>query len=313
MYKLYVKVYLVLELVFYGNAKIYLPRGYYFSFANSPYYAHQYFKAVDIYPVPGETTVASPFNGKLVYYKVIHGEHVSGYRVGDYYVRLLHLKPLISIGEEVGVGDLLGELVESPYFYPWTDPHMHLEIREKPEFVRASGGLELKPSEELLENFKKILSDTMRPIKPVITGEINSIRKGKYMLVKLKNGFKGYMTPLIVGSKSGIGFIDAGLPYYGHGLLISLGNGIVIQDTVKLHDITIGYVDQRYHQGLIHFRTSRKVLRVLLNGSRIKGVGSYIGFQYVKIVVTSWAGIDYRESDIVRIEFKGIESSRASM
>ena len=299
--------------MFHGNAKIHLPHGYYFSFANSPYYAHQYLKAIDMYPMLGETVVVSPFNGKLVYYKVIHGEHVSGYKVGDYYVRLLHLKPFLQVGEEVEIGDVLGELVDSPYFYPWTDPHIHLEIRSKPEFIRASGGLELKPSQRLLEDFKKALSNTRKPTGSMIIGEISSIRKGRYILMKTKNSFKGYITPLIIGSSNGTGFIDAGLPHYGHGLLVSPDNEAMIPNTVKLHDVTIGYVDKRYHRGLAHFRTSHKVLKVFLNELRIKGVGLYIGFPLIKIIVVDWAEVDYREGDIVRIEFRDTQLSIVSM
>lgn len=297
---------IIREIIFHGNAKIYLPTRYYFSFANSPYYAHQYLKAIDMYPELGEATVVSPFNGRMVYYKVIHGEHVSGYRVGDYYIRVLHMKPFLELGKEVKVGDVLGELVDSPYFYPWTDHHMHIEIRGKLEFVRASGGLELQVSEELVECFKKALSRSDALARPVFQGRITSIKKGRYILVRAGYRVEECITPLIINSNNTIGFIDAGLPHYGHGLLISPGNGTNVLSTIKLSNTLIGHIDQQYNGGLHHFRVDHKLFKVFLDNSRTKGIGLYIGFPFIKIIISKWTRISYHEGDIVEIRFENV-------
>ncbi len=289
--------------MFYGNAKIYLPRGYYFSFANSPYYAHQYLKAIDIYPIPEETLVVSPFNGKLVYYKVIHNEHVSGYKVGDYYVRLLHLKPFLQVGEEVEVGDVLGELVESPYFYPWTDPHIHLEIRSKPEFIRASGGLRLRITKSFLKDVRETLLKSSILVESKIKGEIALVEPNRYMLMKTGSTVNGLTTPLIVSINGVLGFIDGGIPHYRHGLLITPYMKIV-DETVRLSNIIIGVVDEYYNEGFNHFQVDRRKVKVFVDDTRIRGLGLYIGCPLIKIIPLNWTGIDYRVGDVVEVFFK---------
>ena len=102
----------------------------YFSFANSPYYSHRVLSAVDIYPpMDSGGSISAPFDGKLIYYKVVYGEHVAGFAVEDFYVRVLHVEPAVKVGESVSVGDLLGRCRYSSTFLPWTDPHAHIEAR----------------------------------------------------------------------------------------------------------------------------------------------------------------------------------------
>lgn len=71
-------------------------------------------------------------------------EHVLIIDVGKYYAKILHVEPFVSVGEEIKIGEKIGKLYRSPYFRPWTDPHIHLEIRNKNDYLRALGGIELK-------------------------------------------------------------------------------------------------------------------------------------------------------------------------
>ncbi len=276
----------------------------YFSFANSPYYAHKRLSAVDIYSPSGEEVV-SPFTGELVFYRIVHREHVSGYIVGDYYIRLLHVKPYQELGDKIVIGAPLGSLVESPFFYPWTDLHMHLEVREKPEFIRASGGLRLEPSSQLLEEMEKSLrkAEPLREAK--ISGKIVLVRHGRYMLVEPDNKVSGPITPLVVEVNGVKGFIDGGIPHYRHGILVSPFKKIN-GDVIGFSNILLGIVDEYYGWGFHHFIVDRRRLKVYLNDVKVKGIGLYIGAPFIKIIPVNWSNTDYQEGDRVEISFRNV-------
>jgi len=122
-----------------GDVSFRVPSHYHFTFTNSPYYAHLHLSAIDIYPPIGERDFLSPFDGELLFYRGFR-EHICGFGVGRYFVRVLHMEPVVKIGEEISVGDLLGKLQWSPTFRRWTDYHAHIEVRARPEFMRARGG-----------------------------------------------------------------------------------------------------------------------------------------------------------------------------
>jgi len=118
-----------------------------FSLYNSPYSAHDRACAVDLYPesnaglspVAGEVldtrTVGCPDRE----YAVDH-DHLIVIDAGDHLARVLHVDPAVEAGDEVAVGDPLGELVRSGFFGRWVDNHVHLEFREHGrDPYRASG------------------------------------------------------------------------------------------------------------------------------------------------------------------------------
>jgi len=122
-----------------------------FSLYNSPYPAHDRACAVDLYPA--SNAAVSPVAGEVLdtrtvgcpdrEYAVDH-DHLIVIDTGEYVARVLHVDPAVEAGDEVAVGDALGELVRSGFFGRWVDNHVHLEFREHGKnHYRASGSLPL--------------------------------------------------------------------------------------------------------------------------------------------------------------------------
>ncbi|MFB6068848.1 MAG: hypothetical protein ABEJ90_02870 [Halobacterium sp.] len=118
---------------------------------NSPYPAHDAGTAVDLYP---ETAVApSPVAGTVVEARTVacpsqpyaaDHDHLIVVDTGAHLARILHVYPDVAPGDEVAVGEPLGETVRSGYFAPWVDNHVHLGFRERDQnAVRATGSLPL--------------------------------------------------------------------------------------------------------------------------------------------------------------------------
>jgi hypothetical protein len=149
-----------------------------FSLYNSPYAAHEQGCAIDLYPhgreagwasntERGGTTresgdwrdasddrlsaAPSPVSGEVVAtrtvdappkpYAVEH-DHLIVVDTGSHLARILHVEPAVEPGDEVAVGDSLGQMVRSGFFAPWVDNHIHLGFRDPDANpFRASGSL----------------------------------------------------------------------------------------------------------------------------------------------------------------------------
>jgi len=122
-----------------------------FSLYNSPYPAHDRACAVDLYPA--SNAAVSPVAGEVLdtrtvgcpdrEYAVDH-DHLIVIDTGEQVARVLHVDPAVEAGDEVAVGDALGELVRSGFFGRWVDNHVHLEFRDRTKNpYRASGSLPL--------------------------------------------------------------------------------------------------------------------------------------------------------------------------
>lgn len=130
------------------------------SLFNSPYPAHRAGRAVDCYPADGApspvagTVRETLATGAPSRPEADESDHLilvdvdreaSGLGPGDPLVaRVLHVDPGVAPGDRVAVGTALGSLVDSGYFAPWVDPHLHLGFRPPDRNLRrASGSLPL--------------------------------------------------------------------------------------------------------------------------------------------------------------------------
>lgn len=43
------------------------------------------------------------------------------------------------------IGRPLGHFIRDGFFHPWTDPHIHIELRSRSHPIRATGGYPLEP------------------------------------------------------------------------------------------------------------------------------------------------------------------------
>ncbi|QZP36322.1 hypothetical protein [Halobaculum magnesiiphilum] len=122
-----------------------------FSLYNSPYPAHDRACAVDLYPA--SNVGASPVAGEVLDTRTVgcpdreyavDRDHLIVIDAGDRIARVLHVDPAVEAGDEVTVGDPLGEMVRSGFFGRWVDNHVHLEFRDQGKNpYRASGSLPL--------------------------------------------------------------------------------------------------------------------------------------------------------------------------
>ncbi len=134
---------------------IHVKPGWDYSFFASPYHAHREFSAVDIYqshdfgdaalsPVEGIVSGVKEYDSPTPGKETLP-EYLTFVKKGEYVARMMHYKPSVNEGTNVGVGDRIGELITNGFFTYWTDPGIHLEIRSCGNLMRARGGIELKP------------------------------------------------------------------------------------------------------------------------------------------------------------------------
>ncbi|ACV46340.1 MULTISPECIES: hypothetical protein [Halomicrobium] len=108
-----------------------------FSLYNSPFVAHDDGRAIDLYP--SGAVAPSPVAGTVVETKQVRAppqpyaaehDYLLLIDTGEWMARLLHVEPSVVPGDEVGVGDPLGETVRAGFFAPWVPDHVHLEYRD---------------------------------------------------------------------------------------------------------------------------------------------------------------------------------------
>ena len=64
----------------------------------------------------------------------------------EFGLRYCTSKPPVKEGDEIDVGTPLGCLIRDGFFHPWTDPHIHVELRSRSDPIRATGGYPLVPA-----------------------------------------------------------------------------------------------------------------------------------------------------------------------
>ena len=186
-----------------------------FSFYNSPYPAHRQSTGVDVYPAAGFGGVApSPVSGEVTFIRRVRSPRGRGYEASGYdvvtllrsrdspgkVVKLLHVDPALNVGDEVRAGEELGGLLRSGYYGFATSPHVHVEVREPSDPLRARGG---NPVERTMGLGRVETVDELRGIVTTCSPE--------YSVVKLETPSHGL--PASVGGLPCV--LDGGIPYYG--------------------------------------------------------------------------------------------------
>ncbi|MGQ4832902.1 MAG: hypothetical protein ACP6IS_03255 [Candidatus Asgardarchaeia archaeon] len=252
---------------------LHLKSDWFFSFGDSPYYAHYNGSAIDLYEgkrgFEGDQTAIAPFSGKVIFIKKVNTPKRRGFSSEDYLVgiipeeneslviRILHIWPKVNKGERIDVGDQIGYFIKSGFFNPWTDPHLHLEVRKDlAQFLIARGALPIIRKHEI----------TLLVEKNVIQGfhntfilEVDQI-SCNYILAKPKyvksflnfNNVQLYGLPLFKGYPN---LLDAGIPYYKRGLLLfpkifnGNNNSKLVYDLIYSEEVTFKIFDNdvEYH------------------------------------------------------------------
>ncbi len=229
-----------------GNVKIYCPSNGRLSFFNSPYPAHRGCSGIDIYPgssfnevtpspVAGEVSmirrVRCPANKR---FKASNFDYVILLRSFDdeRIIKILHVDPIVEVGEEVKPGQDLGFLIRSGYFDFWTDPHIHVEVRRPSDPIRARGGYMIR---------REMVMDYIGSPPENIVGRVVTV-KPEYILLSLRGHFK-YGVPVEVGGS--VGVLDAGIPHYrwiGVHHVDDVSGGVIRLCDVAIGRITVGYM-----------------------------------------------------------------------
>jgi len=198
------------------SVKIFCPEDGKYSFFNSPYPAHRLLTGIDIYPEKkfGEPT-PSPVSGQVVKIRRVRCPKGREFKALEYdfltlirssenpkrLVKILHVAPELSCGETVEAGNSLGKLLRTGFFNFWTDPHIHLEVRNSQDPIRARGGFLLR---RLLE-----VNDVayVKELKGIV-----NLSEPEYSLITLSEDFQ-FGLPSDVGGRTGL--LDGGIPHYG--------------------------------------------------------------------------------------------------
>jgi len=199
-----------------GGVTIHCPVDGKYAFYNSPYPAHHLSTAIDIYPNREFDEVApSPVDGVVELVRRVRSPRGRSFEDPGYdivtllrsledprrIIKLLHIEPVIECGDTVEAGQELGRLLRSGYFGFGTSPHIHLEIRDPSDPLRARGG---HPVKRLMEVVDARPTDELRG---VVTRSIP-----EFSIIKMDD-ISSNGLPANVGGVSGL--LDGGIPYYG--------------------------------------------------------------------------------------------------
>lgn len=199
---------------------IHCPREGRYAFYNSPYPAHRLDTGVDIYDdVEFGETASSPVEGEIIQIRKVRAPKGRNFRDNGYdvvtllrsleepkrIVKILHLEPSVQTGEAVEVGQELGRLIRSGYFGFSTAPHIHLEVRDEKDPLRARGGIRL---DRITEVEGRVPLDELAGVVVESTPQ--------YTVLEI-SGVNRQGLPCEVDGIPGV--LDGGIPYYGwHGV-----------------------------------------------------------------------------------------------
>jgi hypothetical protein len=247
-----------------------------YSFFNSPYPGHKYGTAIDIYY---QDKALFPFEeGKVVEIKKIKTpQYVSAkvdylilIEVKEFFLKILHVKPNIKLGEMLYFGDDIGILIVSGFFRSWSDMHAHFELRDKLDKYRARGGFLINPI--ILKLVPTTLGNKFRIVE----------RKKEYYWLEPINKGKKNLTPLTYQGNS----IEGGLPYYNYGAIFEG------EDNIQIFSKDI-QLTEKLSTGNRLFKTR---FNVFVNDQLIRGIGIYCNQNKIKMI-----GGDFREDEVVKI------------
>ncbi|ACJ15784.1 hypothetical protein TON_0299 [Thermococcus onnurineus NA1] len=250
-----------------------VPNDAWWSFYNSPYPAHKLGTAVDVYfpekalfpleegIVEGIKKVRTPAHVP------IREDYVMIFRIGEFCLKVLHVKPTVKVGEKVALGDEIGEMTVSGFYMPWSDRHVHFELRSCENPYRARGAFQIRP--ELLR------------LVPTAEGrefEVVERRENYCWIVPTRRG-KENLTPIAFNDHP----IEGGLPHYHY--------GAVFGNTEKVRVLNVELPAQQISSGASIFRAD---FEIMANGEKAIGVGIYCNQEKLKLV-----GGNFEEGEII--------------
>ncbi len=274
------------------DIEVKVPENAYFSLFNSPYPAHRTGTAIDIYfdheaflPIlEGRVLEIKWFRSPKIRRDSSSIEPLILIEVGeDMVLKVLHVKPSVKPNEKLHLGDTLGKLMVSGYFYPWTTPHAHFELRSRRDPYRARGAYPL------------VLASTFK-LKPKLSTLNMEYRVSEvyesYMWLEARGLGNKPTTGLFARIEDEYGFIDGGIPHYKYGAVLGIKS---LEGIVKVNGGTIGKSIEFNENGTIF----KPLARFTVDGKPITGIGSYINTKLVKAI--GLGKVSLKSGDIVRL------------
>ena len=283
------------------GGKVHCPREGRFSLFNSPYPGHRLKSGVDVYPsLMFGGAAPSPVEGEVLKIRRVKAPKGRGFADAGYdvvtllrptdnpgvVVKLLHVDTHLSVGDHVGLGEALGRLLRSGYYGWGTSPHIHLEVRDPSDPLRARGGH--------LIHVLTCFTDAV-PVEE-IEGEVVWTQP-EYALMRLGSGGVG-LTGELEGEP---GVVDGGIPYYGW---LGFHTERPVVGTVKLLGQPIADVKEVKDRAAI---ADTRGFSFTLDGEPLLGLSLYMTPRpepIVKILPRKIGGLGLSSGDVVSVELR---------
>lgn len=257
---------------------IHIPKGTYFSLTNSPYPTHIISSATDIYSkepyMPCEYGVVErviKFQPPRFRVDAEDYDYVILIKSRGYYLKILHVKPSVKVGDALKLGDYLGNYLISGYFRPWSSKHMHVEVRRLNDPLRALGSIDLVPTDYLMKYLR-----SLRPCRDLRFKVVSN--EGTYYLVEP-------MGCDVIHAELGSschGVLDSGIPHYGvGGILVVNGELSSVGDDLVINGDVVGKALTTYPKRSLIITLFSKGFKI---GNYLVGLGTYLMSRYFKLV-----------------------------
>jgi len=277
-----------------------VPKNCWYSFFNSPYPAHRLGSAIDIYFMNNEALFPIDEGVVIDINKFECPKFRSNSTNYDYIIivqldvntalKILHVKPKVNCGDKLFLGDYIGDLIISGYFYPWSNRHMHIEFRPINDAYRALGAykIDVSPTVKSLINFEG---------EEDFTYEVYEVYD-HYAWLRPASFMEGLPCGLLLNVNDKFHFIDGGIPHYKYGAVL----GLFKNSTPKLlyaDEIAIGNIF------LIsdYYCLFKPNCKVFINDLEVMGIGSYINNRNLKVVKIN-GNWKFNCGDVVKLKFK---------
>ncbi|UCD73188.1 MAG: hypothetical protein JSW01_00670 [Candidatus Bathyarchaeota archaeon] len=303
-----------------GNVSLSVPEGSMISFHNSPYYSHKNRFAVDLYPPNSEfeAYALSPIDGILRSIRRFKSPRSKWFSPPPFeplmliesnddpelFVKILHLNPSVQENDRVYIGDCIGTFLRSGYFHRWTDPHMHIEVRQRTDPIRARGGLPI----DLINDSKSLPSSLCQDQE--MSGKL-SLVTDEYVLLEMDSSVSkfGNFSGLSASIGTVQGILDCGIPHYNLGGLhlpsiIKVGLPAIL----KINGKTIGQVSKNLENTIL-FKSLKT--RIKIDDIPILGLSLrlHVGIsRTIKVIPTDPSTFPFVENDQVTISIRGVDS-----
>ncbi|MHA1273922.1 MAG: hypothetical protein ACTSVV_16730 [Promethearchaeota archaeon] len=304
--------------------RISIPKACHFSLGTSPYYAHQNALAIDIYYnlSLNESEVLSPVEGKVIESRIMSAPKakfdggidreyltiIESPENSNIVFKILHVKSNLKKGDYIEIGDFLGTTIRNGYFAYWSSPHLHLEIRNRHDAVRARGGKEFSIN---FGNFDSLNpNNSQNKEKEIIRGIVKESHP-EFILAHLADDLY-YRIGEILGVCCNLHnkarntnldcIVDGGIPIYKNGLILS-HKKINCKDTclVNFASCEIGTISgARNHFGFLKFNN----VKFYVNDIEVRGISFFLAFFYplIKIIPFEKDSLKFDSGSILKIK-----------